>query len=71
MIVCICNALNECKIRQAIAEGARNPAAIYKAHGCKPQCGKCGPDMKTMISDHFRRSSAPPTGPAPKNAPRA
>lgn len=49
MYVCVCNALKEADIHQAINGGATKIAQIYKAHGCRPQCGKCVCDMQTLI----------------------
>lgn len=53
MFVCICNALNDRKVSEILANGAGtidSPAAIHRAAGCRPQCGRCLPDMADMIS---------------------
>ena len=42
MYVCICNALNERKVSEAIREsGAPSVAAVFRAHGCRPKCRRC------------------------------
>jgi bacterioferritin-associated ferredoxin len=41
MVVCVCNAIRECEVRQAAREGARCPASAYRAMGRKPRCGQC------------------------------
>ncbi len=57
MFVCICNALNDATVnatlRDLSASGSdMTPAAIHRASGCKPQCGRCLPEMADMIADH-------------------
>jgi len=49
MIVCICNAFNERQVRQAASAGARKPADVYRALGVRPQCGRCGPHMCSVL----------------------
>ena len=41
MIVCICNALKECQVRQAARDGAACPTSAYRTLGRKPRCGQC------------------------------
>ncbi len=41
MVVCVCNAIRECEVRQAAREGARCPTSAYKTMGRKPRCGQC------------------------------
>ncbi|MEO0412910.1 MAG: (2Fe-2S)-binding protein [Pseudomonadota bacterium] len=50
MIVCICNSLNEKKIKSAIESGATTPGRVYAANGTKMCCGQCRPDIDMMIS---------------------
>ncbi|MEM6834509.1 MAG: bacterioferritin-associated ferredoxin [Sphingomonadales bacterium] len=50
MIVCVCNALNEKKIRSAVAGGATTPARVHAANGTKVCCGMCVPDIHNIIS---------------------
>lgn len=55
MFVCICNALNERTVSDILATGGGavdTPAAIHRAAGCKPQCGRCLPDMADMIREN-------------------
>jgi bacterioferritin-associated ferredoxin len=49
MIVCICNAINEKKIEEARASGASNAAGVYRHCGAKPQCGKCGSMIASIV----------------------
>lgn len=48
MYVCICNALNEKKVNQALDNGASTPAGIFRHHEAQVQCGKCVPMMRDM-----------------------
>jgi bacterioferritin-associated ferredoxin len=53
LFVCICNALNDRTVRDIVAtSGATTPSAVHRAAGCKPQCGRCLPDMADMIAEH-------------------
>ena len=49
MYVCICNAINERKVDEAIAGGAQSVSRIYKHNGCVPKCGKCVPLMRERL----------------------
>jgi bacterioferritin-associated ferredoxin len=49
--ICVCNALNERKVDEAIAAGARSVARIYRYHGCAPKCGKCIPLMRERLRE--------------------
>lgn len=48
MIVCICNALRDRELAAASGE-ARTVADVFKRCGRRPQCGKCLPDVASMI----------------------
>ena len=42
MYICICNALTEADMRQAIRQDAADrPAAVFAACRCRAQCGTC------------------------------
>lgn len=51
MYVCICNSLNERKVRAAIDAGASRPLHVYRHHGCAPRCGCCLPVMQAMLAE--------------------
>ncbi|MFN4087515.1 MAG: bacterioferritin-associated ferredoxin [Alphaproteobacteria bacterium] len=61
MYVCVCNALNERKVAEAIAMSPGSVARVYKHHGCAPQCGKCVPVMRDMV-----RQAGSPGAPEPQ-----
>lgn len=50
MIVCVCNRLNEKKIKSAIQSGATTPGRVHAANGAKICCGMCVSDITSMIS---------------------
>ncbi|WP_343560040.1 (2Fe-2S)-binding protein [Kiloniella sp. b19] len=49
MYVCICNAFNQRDVRTAYDNGARTVGSVYKAMNCKPQCGKCKCDIRSVL----------------------
>lgn len=51
MIVCVCNRLNEAKIREAIAQGASSPDQVYAHNGVKKVCGTCQETIKALVED--------------------
>jgi bacterioferritin-associated ferredoxin len=55
MYVCICNALTDAQVREAIASGASRVREVYAGCGCKAQCGTCARAMLGML-----RQPAPP-----------
>jgi bacterioferritin-associated ferredoxin len=51
MIVCVCNRLNEAKIREAIACGASSPDQVYAHNGVRKVCGTCQETIKALVED--------------------
>jgi bacterioferritin-associated ferredoxin len=50
MIVCVCHRLSDRQIREACADGeAPTVSSVYRCMGCRPQCGKCVPDVREML----------------------
>jgi bacterioferritin-associated ferredoxin len=41
MYICLCNALTDSQVRQAVADGAARPKEVYGACGCRAQCSSC------------------------------
>lgn len=58
MYICICNAINDRMVDEALTAGARSVARVYKHHECAPRCGKCIPLMREMVQE-----SASPVSP--------
>lgn len=51
MYVCLCNALTDRTIRACCACEAETVGEVYRALGCRPQCGKCVPMVKEMVRE--------------------
>ena len=65
MYLCICNAISDRRVRDAVAAGARDWVAVHAHAGCQPNCGKCAAD----ISDEIIKPAADlRTPPAPEAA---
>ena len=61
MYVCVCNAITEEQVRQAIAEGADSLDELCAVLGLGDQCGKC----LDYVRHHCRiRGAATPDTPA-------
>ena len=51
MIICVCNALRECDVREAARVAGKScPKAAYAQLGCKPKCGQCLPFAREVLS---------------------
>jgi bacterioferritin-associated ferredoxin len=61
VIVCLCNALTDTRLNEAVAQGARRPRDVYAACDCKAQCGTCTRMILGMIRE---AQDAPTTNPA-------
>jgi bacterioferritin-associated ferredoxin len=51
MFICLCNALSNVQLHEAIRDGARRPRDVYTACGCRVQCGGCTRTILGMIRD--------------------
>lgn len=51
MIACVCNAIREDKLREAVRQGARSPGSAYARLGCKVKCATCLPFAREIIAD--------------------
>ncbi|MBK1656916.1 (2Fe-2S)-binding protein [Paracraurococcus ruber] len=49
MYLCFCNGLSDRQLDQAIRGGARRPAEVYAACGCRAQCGRCAGTVLALI----------------------
>jgi bacterioferritin-associated ferredoxin len=57
MYLCNCNGLTQKQVRQALEKRPRDVEAVYRYHGCRPQCGRCVPEVREML-DKARESEA-------------
>ena len=60
MYVCICNAIADGSVKEAIADGNHSVASVYAACGVAPQCGTCGELIQEMIDAHRTAAFASP-----------
>jgi bacterioferritin-associated ferredoxin len=51
MYLCLCNALTDAQIGQAVRDGACRPREVYAACGCRAQCGGCTRSVLGIIRD--------------------
>lgn len=49
MVVCVCNNLNEEKIKNQVEKGNRKIKEIYSELNCQEVCGKCVPEIKKIL----------------------
>ncbi len=58
MYVCTCNALTDKQIDAACKSGVTSWSEVYAFHGCKPQCGKCIPEVCERLNGDTDNSVA-------------
>jgi bacterioferritin-associated ferredoxin len=51
MYVCVCKAVSDRRIRQAIREGATQFRALRRELGVCTGCGKCAPQVRTLLRE--------------------
>lgn len=53
MIVCSCNCISDCHIKNCIST-AENPTVgkVFKELGCKPDCATCVQTIVKLINEH-------------------
>jgi assimilatory nitrate reductase catalytic subunit len=56
-VVCACFGVGEDTIRRAIAEGARDTAALGRALKCGTNCGSCLPELRGLIAAELPEKS--------------
>ncbi|MBL6936418.1 MAG: (2Fe-2S)-binding protein [Alphaproteobacteria bacterium] len=56
MIVCVCNRLNDTKIRGAIAQGANSADEVYSYCNVRKNCGRCQETIGKMLDAGAARS---------------
>lgn len=52
MYACICHALRERDVKEAISLGACRVSEIYRHFGVKPQCGRCLSTVRHLLVAH-------------------
>ena len=54
MIVCVCNRLNEDRVRSAIKTGACCSEDVYARCGVRKNCGRCQETIEGMLEENRR-----------------
>ncbi|HLT78321.1 MAG TPA: (2Fe-2S)-binding protein [Ferrovibrio sp.] len=54
MYVCLCHGFTDRDVRGAISGGCHSVAAVYRHLADRPQCGKCVPEVRGMLSEQRR-----------------
>jgi bacterioferritin-associated ferredoxin len=65
MIVCVCHAVNDRKIKEVIQNGARSVSAIARSCRAGTDCGACCSSLRNMLTEAGVRS-----GPCHEGQPR-
>jgi bacterioferritin-associated ferredoxin len=54
MYICICNAVTDSDIRQAVDGGVRNLRQLKQQTGCSTGCGNCQQAAREALNDALR-----------------
>ena len=57
MIVCVCNRLNEDRVRAAIDNGACCSEEVYTRCGVRKNCGRCQETIAEMLDENQREAA--------------
>ena len=57
MIVCVCHAVNDRRIREAIERGARSVSDVARQCRAGTDCGACCPNIRDMVEAARSRST--------------
>ena len=58
MYVCVCNAVTERQIRQAISEGARTNGQLRQRLDAERMCGHCDDCIEDYLAETFMATSS-------------
>jgi bacterioferritin-associated ferredoxin len=59
MYLCNCNGLSEREINEIADSGVAAVGRLFRCLDCRPQCGKCVPEIRSIIDEtRQRRRSA-------------
>lgn len=58
MYICICNAVTEKTIREAVRDGARSVFDLSLRTGCATQCGTCTDVVRDIMHDTLEQIGA-------------
>jgi bacterioferritin-associated ferredoxin len=74
MIICVCKAVGERTVREAIRAGARSVAELAAATGASTDCGTCAEHLVELLAEELTppppaAASPRPSHPSPLEAP--
>lgn len=49
MYVCICHAITDGQVSNALGQGCRSVSDVFRRVGERPNCGKCVPDLCRLV----------------------
>ena len=61
MYVCICRAVTDSAIRQAVADGAHSLRELSSRTGCSTQCGRCVGLAREVMDDALALAGSAPS----------
>jgi bacterioferritin-associated ferredoxin len=61
MYICVCNAVTDHAIRDAVAEGARTLEDLTMRTGCASTCATCRDSAQALLDELLRRRDLDPT----------
>ncbi len=65
MYICICGAVTERQIRDAVRDGAHTLEALRSRLGVASQCGKCTNEVKRILCETLAAAHPPPRAKKP------
>lgn len=66
MIICVCKAVGERAVREAIRSGARSVADLAEATGASTDCGTCAEHLFGLIAEELTPPASPPAAARPR-----
>jgi len=57
MYVCVCKAVTDSDIRQAVDGGVRSMRQLTRETGCSSQCGSCAQLAKSVLNEAVAQTS--------------
>jgi bacterioferritin-associated ferredoxin len=60
MYLCNCNGLSEKEINEIADSGVAAVGSLFRCLDCRPQCGKCVPEIRTILGSAAKARPASP-----------
>lgn len=62
MYLCVCHALNDRRVREAVENGGGTVGSVFRSLGIKPRCTRCLPFIKSTVKAVRQEGVAPEPG---------